>query len=193
MKTERINGKFFTVKPMKQEEMGKGGCLLTISYSFVNTIFGEMLISSTSKGVCYLAFVTNGHEAVVEELKQLFPRAVYEERTDVFQRRAIDALSMDAVEVEPVLLHLKGTEFQLNVWNELLKIPVGEVTSYGKIAAALQKPKACRAVGTAVGDNPVSVLIPCHRVLRTDGALGGYHWGLDNKIELLEYEKKLKQ
>lgn len=191
MKKGHVNGNFFTVEPMKQEEMGKGGCLLTIRYSFVNTVFGEMLIASTTKGVCYLAFVTNGQEAVMEELKHLFPRATYEVGTDASQEKAIIALSMDCEKSEGVLLHLKGTDFQLNVWAELLKIPVGGVTSYGKIAAALLKPKACRAVGTAVGDNPVSVLIPCHRVLRTDGALGGYHWGLDRKIQLLEYEKEL--
>ena len=90
-------------------------------------------------------------------------------------------------------LHPKGTEFQLSVWKELLNIPLGGITSYGKIAQKLQKPNACRAVGSAVGDNPVSVLIPCHRVLRTDGGLGGYHWGLERKVKLLEWEKILNK
>lgn len=190
MKKGCVNECFITVEPMKLEEMGKGGGLLTIRYTFVNTIFGEMLIASTAKGVCYLAFVVNGQEAVMAELKHRFPCATYEMGTDAFQEKAIIALAMDCNKPEDVLLHLKGTDFQLSVWAELLKIPIGGVTSYGKVAAALQKPKACRAVGTAVGDNPVSVLIPCHRVLRTDGALGGYHWGLDYKIQLLDYEKQ---
>lgn len=190
MKRERINGNFLLVEPMKAEEMGKDGCKLAIRYSFVDTMYGGMLIASTSKGVCYLAFVTNGQEAVLKELKQLFPRATYISGTDAFQEKAKAALTMEDKVIETVPLHLKGTDFQLSVWNELLKIPVGEVTSYGKIASALQKPKAYRAVGTAIGDNPVSVLIPCHRVLRTDGALGGYHWGIEKKVLLLEQEKQ---
>ena len=95
--------------------------------------------------------------------------------------------------METVPLHLKGTEFQLRVWKELLNIPFGETTTYKDIAAALQTPKAFRAVGSAIGENPVSVLIPCHRVLRTDGALGGYHWGLERKVRLLEWEKQHKE
>lgn len=182
-----MNGSFLSVEAMTPDEVQKGGYHLTIRYSFVETACGEMLVASTSKGVCYLAFVTAGHEAVLAELKHLFPRATYEMGTDAFQEKAL--LALDGKVDGLVPLHLKGTDFQLSVWKELLKIPAGSVTSYGKIAEALQKPKACRAVGTAVGDNPVSVLIPCHRVLRTDGALGGYHWGLERKIRLLDREK----
>lgn len=182
-----MNGSFLSVEAMTPDEVQKGGYHLTIRYSFVETACGEMLVASTSKGVCYLAFVTDGQETALAELKHLFPRATYEMGTDAFQEKAL--LALDGKVDGLVPLHLKGTDFQLSVWNELLKIPMGSVTCYGKIAAALQKPKACRAVGTAVGDNPVSVLIPCHRVLRTDGALGGYHWGLERKIRLLDREK----
>lgn len=182
-----MNGSFLSVEAMTREEVQNGGCRLIIRYSFVEAACGEMLVASTPKGVCYLAFVTAGHEAVLAELKHLFPRAAYEMGTDAFQEKAL--LALDGRVDGLVPLHLKGTDFQLSVWNELLKIPAGSVTCYGKIAEALQKPKACRAVGTAVGDNPVSVLIPCHRVLRADGALGGYHWGLERKIRLLDREK----
>lgn len=182
-----MNGSFLSVEAMTPDEVQKGGYHLTIRYSFAETACGEMLVASTSKGVCYLAFVTDGQETALAELKHLFPRATYEMGTDAFQEKAL--LALDGKVDGLVPLHLKGTDFQLSVWNELLKIPMGSVTCYGKIAAALQKPKACRAVGTAVGDNPVSVLIPCHRVLRTDGALGGYHWGLERKIRLLDREK----
>lgn len=187
MKTEQP---VISILPMTPEESGRGGAELTIHYDFVDTVHGELLIASTHKGVCYLAFVTQGQEAVLAELKQQFPRAVYRWQSDEWQERALAALPMDAACQHPVTLHLKGTDFQVSVWKELLKIPRGTVTSYGKIAVALQRPKACRAVGTAVGDNPVSILIPCHRVLRTDGALGGYHWGLERKIHLLECELK---
>lgn len=181
------NRSLLTIEAMTPEEVQNGGCRLTIRYSFVDAACGEMLVASTSKGVCYLVFVTDGREAVLAELKHLFPRAVYEMGTDAFQEKAVLALGGEVT--TPIPLHLKGTDFQLKVWNELLKIPVGGVTSYGQIAAALQKLNACRAVGTAIGDNPVSVLIPCHRVLRKDGTLGGYHWGLERKVQLLDREK----
>lgn len=190
MRQKYLNSRFLEIVPMSAEETGNGGSSLNIAYSFSETPFGEILVASTSKGICYLAFVTEGREAVLDELKQIFPRAAYEQRTDDIQRKAVEAtLSMHKDDVDTVPLHLKGTEFQLNVWRELLTIPLGGITSYGKIAQKLQKPKACRAVGSAVGDNPVSILIPCHRVLRTDGALGGYHWGLERKVRLLEWEK----
>lgn len=187
MRIGETNERFISVEAMKPEEVKNGGCGLTIRYSFADASCGEMLLASTAKGVCYLAFVTDGHEAALAELKHLFPCATYEMGIDAFQEKAL--LALDGNVSGSIPLHLKGTDFQMNVWKELLKIPAGGVTSYGKIAEALQKPKACRAVGTAIGDNPVSVLIPCHRVLRADGALGGYHWGLERKIRLLEREK----
>lgn len=189
MKQTVLNERFIVIEPLVMDKNSHKFSDLTINYSFAETIFGEMLIASTLKGVCYLAFVTKGHEAVFSELADNFPSATFNQCTDVFQQKALAALSMEKGNIETVPLHLKGTEFQLSVWKELLRIPLGEVTSYGKIAATLQKPKACRAVGTAVGDNPVSVLIPCHRVLRTDGTLGGYHWGLERKTLLLNWEK----
>ena len=178
MKQERLNSRFLKVLPMSAEESGNGGRNLSIAYSFTETPFGEILMASTSKGICYLAFVTESRDAVLDELQQKTVNAV---------------LSIDKENIDVLPLHLKGTEFQLSVWKELLNIPLGGITSYGKIAQKLQKPNACRAVGSAVGDNPVSVLIPCHRVLRTDGGLGGYHWGLERKVKLLEWEKTLNK
>lgn len=189
MKQECLNSRFLRLLPMGAEESGSGGCKLSIAYSFVETLFGEMLVASTAKGVCYLAFVVESRDAVLLELKQLFPRASYGEGQDEWQQKAVEAVrATDKEEVDVVTLHLKGTVFQLNVWRELLNIPWGTITSYGNIAQKLHKPRACRAVGTAVGDNPVSVLIPCHRVLRADGTLGGYHWGLERKMRLLKWE-----
>lgn len=189
MSRELLNSRFVRLLPMTDEEAGRGGCNLSISYSFADTPFGEVLVASTSKGICYLAFVTVHRDVALQELTHFFPRATFEQRTVGFHKQAIEAFgTMDRRKTDMIPLHLKGTDFQLSVWQELLSIPLGEITSYGKIAQKLNKPKACRAVGTAVGDNPVSVLIPCHRVLRTDGALGGYHWGLQRKVKLLEWE-----
>lgn len=189
MKSKIINKNLFSILPMSKEEMGTEGSKLTICYSFIDTAHGEMLVASTTKGVCYLAFVTDDQEKVMRELKQLFAEANFKAEADLFQRNVLAVLSNSKTAIE-IPLHVKGTDFQLEVWNELLNIPFGETVSYREVAAAIQKPKACRAVGTAIGSNPVSVLIPCHRVLRTDGTLGGYHWGLDCKKRLLEYEKK---
>mgnify|MGYP001661535010 CR=1 FL=1 len=194
MKQERLNSRFLKVLPMSAEESGNGGRNLNIAYSFTETPFGEILMASTSKGICYLAFVTESRDAVLDELKHIFPHAAYREHRDELQQKTVNAvLSIDKENIDVLPLHLKGTEFQLSVWKELLNIPLGGITSYGKIAQKLQKPNACRAVGSAVGDNPVSVLIPCHRVLRTDGGLGGYHWGLERKVKLLEWEKTLNK
>ncbi len=190
MKCRLLNERFVAI-----ERWTDGGCSrilvgMVIGYSFAETFLGDMLVASTSRGVCYLAFVTAGREAACAEMRERFSGAVFEERTDEYQHRALAALSADDNGLETVPLHLKGTDFQLRVWKELLKIPFGETATYKEVAAALQAPKACRAVGSAIGDNPVSVLIPCHRVLRTDGALGGYHWGLEHKVRLLEWERE---
>ncbi len=190
MKQKLLNERFVTIEPFAGGGDSHKLPGLIAGYSFAETFQGEMLVASTPEGVCYLAFVTGSRDASLAEMAAGFPGVRFEERTDEYQRRALAALSADKENMEVVPLHLKGTDFQLRVWRELLKIPFGETATYKDIAAALQIPRACRAVGTAIGNNPVSVLIPCHRVLRTDGALGGYHWGLERKIQLLEWEER---
>lgn len=178
---------------MHPEELRDGGKVLTIRYSYQPAPWGELLLAATTHGLCYLAFVTTGREEVLAELKQRFPNALYLPESDSYQQQALAmALGQESATTEALPLHLAGTDFQLNVWSELLKIPFGATTSYGILAERLNRPKACRAVGTAVGNNPVSILIPCHRVLRASGALGGYHWGLDRKVALLAWEEKYK-
>ena len=193
MKQNLLNERFITI-----EKLADGGFShklpgLTVKFSFAETFLGEMLVASTTQGICYMAFVVTSRNVAAIKMISRFPGAFFEEGTDEHQRRALAALSADEENMETVPLHLKGTDFQLRVWTELLKIPFGETATYGEIAAALQNPKAYRAVGTAIGDNPVAVLIPCHRVLRTDGTLGGYHWGLEHKVQLLEWEKQHKK
>lgn len=179
---------------MDPKETSDGADALTICYSYECTPFGELLLAATARGLCYLAFVTTGKEAVLDELKHRFPNALYKQESDAYQQHALTlVLGLETTAEEPLSLHLAGTDFQLDVWTELLKIPFGDKTSYGMLAAKLNRPKACRAVGTAVGNNPISILIPCHRIVRSSGALGGYHWGLDRKIALLAWEEEHHQ
>jgi AraC family transcriptional regulator of adaptative response/methylated-DNA-[protein]-cysteine methyltransferase len=162
---------------------------LTITYSFPDTPFGEALTASTPKGLCYMAFSENREQALTE-LKHLFPNAQYANRTDEYQQRALAVFTGDWGNLQPMILHLKGTEFQLNVWQMLLQIPAGTLTTYSNIAHQLNHPKASRPVGNAVGSNPVAFIIPCHRVIRSDGGLGGYHWGLECKTKMISWEKE---
>ena len=132
--------------------------------------------------------IGDDREQVLDELGHHFPYATFEKRPDEFQERALAVFSMDWTNIDEVKLHLRGTEFQLKVWETLLKIPMGALTTYGDIACYLDNPKSSRAVGTAVGDNPVAFLIPCHRVIRSTGALGGYRWGLTRKTAMIGWE-----
>lgn len=190
--TGRLHDLFIQLEGMTPGEYKTGGKGLAICFSFADTPFGEMLVASTRKGVCYMAFSDN-REQVLEELRHLFPHATYEHGITHFQRQALAVFSADWNQLEAVKLHLKGTDFQLKVWETLLRIPMGGLATYGDIAGYLNHPKASRAVGTAVGDNPVAFLIPCHRVIRSTGALGGYHWGLIRKTAMIGWEAALKE
>ena len=141
--------------------------------------------------LCFMGFADNPRQTL-GELKNLFPAASYAEEDDAIQRQALAALQ-PGEETGPLVLHLRGTDFQLKVWEALLSIPPGQVSSYGELASRIGRPTACRAVGSAVGDNPVSLLIPCHRVIQSTVTLGGYHWGPDRKAALLGWEAALNE
>ena len=165
-----------------------GGRGETIRWTHFDSPLGQMLIAATAKGICRLTF-----EDRVESLQRLFPNATILE--DAGGLRELVEGALEAIE-SPAAAHelpidVAGTAFQEAVWRELRKIPVGETRSYAQIAAAIGEPKAVRAVGTANGDNHVAVLIPCHRVIRSDGSLGGYAGGLDRKRKLLAAEGHL--
>lgn len=159
-----------------------------ILYKYVETRWGRMLLAATEIGLCYAGFVSSEEKVTLEDMKRRFANFDIQEGWGRWQQLALGFLEADDDIEEPVCLHLKGTVFQLGVWKELLQIPAGKTVSYKDIAIALHCPRAYRAVGTAVGCNPVSVLIPCHRVLRQDGGMGGYHWGLVYKRRLLDAE-----
>ncbi|MBK5196486.1 MAG: methylated-DNA--[protein]-cysteine S-methyltransferase [Proteiniphilum sp.] len=160
---------------------------IAIRYNIYESLFGETLIASTDKGICFLSF--GEKKMMEEELKQRFPGADPVEEKAEIHSTALSLLSGSDSNLS-IPLHIKGTDFQLKVWDELLLIPFGHKSSYKQIAENIGKPKAVRAVGSAVGKNPVSCLIPCHRVIRSDNALGGYHWGPELKERMLQYESK---
>src|SRR5437764_12300304 len=163
-----------------------GGRGETIRWTHFDSPLGRMLIGATSKGICRLTF-----DDSVESLRRLFPKAAIVE--DAGGLRELIEGALEAIErpaATPELpIDVAGTAFQEAVWRELRKIPLGETRSYAEIAAAIGQPRAVRAVGTANGDNHVAVLIPCHRVIRSDGTLGGYAGGLDRKRKLLSAEQ----
>jgi AraC family transcriptional regulator of adaptative response/methylated-DNA-[protein]-cysteine methyltransferase len=172
---------------MTPGEYKNGAERLKINYSYAETPFGDILIASTVKGICYIAFV-NESEDEFQKLKAAFPGAVLTQNTDLLQQNALKIFTDDWKNIETIKLHLKATPFQLKVWEALLKIPLGSITSYADLAGKIDMPFASRAVGTALGSNPVAYLIPCHRVIKSTGIIGEYHWGSARKAAILGWE-----
>lgn len=161
-----------------------------INYSFQPTRFGEVMIASCELGICALDFADN-HEYVMSRLRKRYPKSELIKSAARIHKTALQYIEAGMHTNVPMFLCVEGTDFQLSVWNALLDTAVGETTTYGAIAKRIGKPKAVRAVGTAVGNNPISLLIPCHRVIRSDGAVGEYHWGHERKAQILQFEKEL--
>jgi len=185
--TGRLHDLFINIEGMTPAEYKHGGKNLSINYSFADSPFGHILVASTAKGICHLAFADDNQKAFDRLLKQ-FPNSTFNQKMDFIQQNALFIFSHDWSKLNEIKLHLKGTDFQLKVWETLVKIPSGKLTTYGQIAHAIDKPKASRAVGTAIGDNPVAYLIPCHRVIQATGNLGQYHWGSNRKAAIIGWE-----
>jgi AraC family transcriptional regulator of adaptative response/methylated-DNA-[protein]-cysteine methyltransferase len=185
--TSRLHDLFVNIEGMTPGEYKNGGENLHINYSFAESPFGNIIVASTLKGICHIAFYDNENIALAN-LQRQFPAAAYQQILDKEQQNALYIFSHDWGKLHQIKLHLKGTDFQLKVWEALLKIPMGKLATYGNIAKKLQNPNASRAVGTAIGDNPVAFLIPCHRVIQSSGALGGYHWGVNRKTAIIGWE-----
>ena len=185
--TGRLHDMFINLQGMTPAEYKNGGAALAINYSFAESPFGNIIVASTSKGICYLAF-TDHRETALAELQQQFPNAGYKQVTDVHQQNALFIFRKDWSALSTIKLHLKGTSFQLKVWEALLKIPMGGLSTYSGIAQKIESPLAGRAVGSAIGDNPVAFLIPCHRVIRATGEIGQYHWGATRKSAMIGWE-----
>lgn len=185
--TGRLHDLFVNIEGMTPGEYKNGGENLSINYSFAESPFGNILVASTAKGICHMAFADD-EAAAFKALQNFFPNAEYHQKVDLIQQNALFIFSHDWKKLNQVKLHLKGTAFQLKVWEALLKIPMGQLSTYGNIAKQLQNPNASRAVGTAVGDNPVAFLIPCHRVIQSTGVIGQYHWGSIRKTAMIGWE-----
>jgi AraC family transcriptional regulator of adaptative response/methylated-DNA-[protein]-cysteine methyltransferase len=185
--TGRLHDLFINIEGMTPGEYKNGGENLTIHYSYAESPFGNILVASTAKGICYMAFSGNEEQAL-DDLKMKFPNARYKQMLDLVQQNALYIFTQDWKKLDKIKLHLKGTAFQLKVWETLLKIPMGQLSTYGRIARQIESPGSSRAVGTAIGDNPVAFLIPCHRVIQSSGSFGGYHWGTARKTAMIGWE-----
>jgi AraC family transcriptional regulator of adaptative response/methylated-DNA-[protein]-cysteine methyltransferase len=160
---------------------------LEIRYGFYSTPFGEALVATTQRGICHLGFVESGRQAALATLSQGWPRAMLA-KAEGESAGWVEAIFSGGKVSSPLPVHLSGTNFQLKVWEALLNIPTGQVTNYKTLAAGIGLPGASRAVGTAIGHNPVAVLIPCHRVIRKVGGFGKYRYGESRKQALLGWE-----
>ncbi len=185
--TGRLHDLFIKIEGMTPGEFKNGGENLFINYSYAETPFGNILVASTNKGICYMAFADDEKEALIN-LQNHFPKARFKQMLDIMQQNALYIFTHDWSKLHQIKLHLKGTDFQLKVWETLLKIPMGQLSTYGKIAAQIKNPNASRAVGTAIGSNPVAFLIPCHRVIQSTGTFGGYMWGPVRKTAIIGWE-----
>jgi AraC family transcriptional regulator of adaptative response/methylated-DNA-[protein]-cysteine methyltransferase len=185
--TSRLHDLFVNIEGMTPAEYKNGGKNLCINYSFAESPFGNLIVASTEKGVCYMAFAENEARGF-EDLKYKFPNAEFSGKLDLAQQNALFIFQNDWSKLSEIKLHLKGTDFQLKVWETLLKIPMGQLSTYGSIAQQIEKPNASRAVGTAIGSNPVAFLIPCHRVIQSSGIFGGYMWGNTRKTAIIGWE-----
>jgi AraC family transcriptional regulator of adaptative response/methylated-DNA-[protein]-cysteine methyltransferase len=173
------------VTPAEFRSVGRG---LTICYGTVATPFGEAFVATTARGVCKFAFPDPGSTAPLDELRQAWPVADLQEDTSKAAEVADRMFAVGRSSDRPLSLLVQGTNFQINVWRALLRIPPGRVASYSEIAAAVGKPKAARAIGSAVAANSVAFAIPCHRVIRQGGELGGYRWGITRKHMIYAWE-----
>ncbi|MEX2591943.1 MAG: methylated-DNA--[protein]-cysteine S-methyltransferase [Anditalea sp.] len=186
--TGRLYDLFVKVEGMTPGEYKNGGELLEINYSFTQSPFGNIIVASTQKGICHMAFADNGREEAFDHLRSNFPNAHYSQIVDSIQQNALSIFSQDWNKPRQIKLHLKGSPFQIKVWEALLKVPMGRLTTYANLAEQSGHSGASRAVGTAIGKNPVAFLIPCHRVIKSTGEIGQYHWGSTRKNAIIGWE-----
>ena len=185
----RLHDLFVNIEAVTPGEYRRGGAGLVIRHAIHESPFGPCLLMHTERGICALAFVDDGNDArTLACMARRWPNARLIADREAGEALAARAFAAPGNDGDPVTLLLHGTPFQIQVWNALLRVPMGSVTSYQALANYIGNPDASRAVGTANGANPISYLIPCHRVIRKSGALGGYRWGLGRKLAMLSQE-----
>jgi AraC family transcriptional regulator, regulatory protein of adaptative response / methylated-DNA-[protein]-cysteine methyltransferase len=186
----RLHDLFVTHEAMSPGEWKNGSAGMTLRYGFHPSPFGTAIVIATNRGLAGLAFADPGEEPIAfADMRRRWPNAAYVEDTDgtvALAQRIFDTKMWRSD--QPLRVVLIGTDFEVRVWETLLKVPMGRAVSYSDIATRINSPKASRAVGTAIGKNPVSFVVPCHRALGKSGALTGYHWGVTRKQAMLGWE-----
>ena len=185
--TGRLHDLFVTLEAMTPGEYRHGGAALIIQYSFGESPFGSYLVASTTKGICKLVF-TDDQATALDELRREWPGALLTLGTAASHLQVARFFAREFQPADRLHLHLKGTAFQLKIWESLLRIPEGALRTYSQLADDAGSGAAVRAAGTAIGANPVGYLIPCHRVIRQTGELGQYRWGAMRKAALVGWE-----
>jgi len=186
--TSRLHDHFVQLEAVTPGEFKSGGAGLTIDYGVYNSPFGNIFVAATARGICKLSFIDQDKvELHIDDLQRRWPKASLRNQNSD-RLKIIESLFTHQELKRPLSLHVTGTNFQVSVWRALLQIPAGALTSYTQIADAVDRPKAARAVGTAIGSNPVAFFIPCHRVLQQSGNIGGYLWGTTRKHAMHAWE-----
>ncbi len=185
--TNRLHNLFVSIESITHNEYKNTGENINIEYCFAITHFGKVIIASTQKGICHIAFINDEKQAIFF-LQKIFSKSTLVLLKNAQHEKVIKFFENNLNPKDKIKLHLKGTAFQLKIWETLLTIPMGRLSTYGAIAKAIQNPKAARAVGTAIGDNPIAYLIPCHRVIQASGIFGGYMWGAKRKAAIIGWE-----
>jgi AraC family transcriptional regulator of adaptative response/methylated-DNA-[protein]-cysteine methyltransferase len=189
----RLHDLFLRWEAMSPGEFARKGDGLTIFWGWFESPFGPALVMGTEKGLCGIGFsAETGEDHAWQDLISRWPKATYVEDPMRLRPWVLSAFGAEGA-LEPTPLFMIGAPFQIKVWEALMQVPSGHVTTYSEIAEFIGHPKAVRAVGTAVGRNPISYLIPCHRALRKSGGLGGYHWGLPVKRSILAWESARRE
>lgn len=185
--SSRLHDMFLTIEAMTPSEYKNEGASLRIFYSKQLSPFGPIVIGSTNKGVCQISFIEK-EENPKEAILSKFPKAECIDQEQPIHRDVMQIFSASYTDKKNLRIHLKGSGFQLKVWEALLRIPVGKLCTYGDIAKSINQPSASRAVGTAIGANPLAYLIPCHRVIQATGLFGGYRWDPIRKTAIIGWE-----
>jgi AraC family transcriptional regulator of adaptative response/methylated-DNA-[protein]-cysteine methyltransferase len=185
--TSRLHDLFVNIERMTPGEFKNKGENLVINYDFYETPFGKIIVASTPKGICHIGFANNEKRSL-RVLRDKYANASIARKNDPFHQFVLKVFREDWDDTPKIRLHLKATPFQLKVWEALLKIPFGEIRTYSQVAEEIGYPTASRAVGTAIGSNPVAYLIPCHRVIKSTGVIGDYHWGNERKVAMIGWE-----
>ena len=194
----RLHDLFVNLEAMSPQEFKLGGAGLQIWYGIHETMFGDCLIATTARGICNLYFLDGiDDQAAASILREEWSKAEIICDRKITQPTCDRLFShlpnLNTANQPPLTLYVKGTNFQIQVWRALLRIPFGGIVTYQVLGRSLGRPKAARAIGNAVGSNPISFIIPCHRVIRESGELGGYRWGLERKTAILGWEASHQQ